>query len=272
MDTTYTSTFPCKVISSFYDNYYNIHKYDDIKKITFRIQNIDTEFDQEILNYFKLFQMIYSLPINASEAEYRNCFKLIYDKEVINLSLLTERMEAGICMFEWIDKYLLRFKEMESCESYFFFILLTIYLTKEYNYTCVPPVNLYEIYQTIKNDNSRKYFLYSYFNTLFVNNKKRNPNLKEEIINFLYSEKDKLIEKGIKSMFLFGSIYKNEYHSNSDIDLMVLLDDPISFKTIKESKKYISTIILNTFHRSCDIVEYNDFVESHDISNTYKIF
>ncbi len=46
-------TFPCKVISSFYDNYYNIHKYDDIKKITFRIQNIDTEFSQEILNYFK---------------------------------------------------------------------------------------------------------------------------------------------------------------------------------------------------------------------------
>lgn len=272
MDTTYTSTFPCKVISAFYDNYYNVHKYDDIKKITFRIQNIDTKFNQEILNYFKLFQMIYSLPINASASEYIQCFKLIYDKEIVHDSLLNDRMDLGICIFEWLDRYLIKFKEMESSESCFFFILLTIFLTKEYNYTCVPPVNLYEVYKTIKNANSRIYFLYSYFNTLFINNMKYNHNLKEEIINFLQSEKDKLVEKGIKSMFLFGSMCKNEYHRNSDVDLVVLFNDPISFKMIKDSKNYISTIILNTFHRSCDIVEYNDFIESHAITETYKIF
>ena len=130
MDTTYTSTFPCKVISSFYDNYYGVHKYDDIKKITFRIQNNDTNFNQEILNYFK----------------------------------------PGIRVFEWLDRYLIKFKEMASSESYLFFLLLTIYLTRQYNYPCVPPANLYEVYQTIKNVNSRIYFLYSYFNTLFINN------------------------------------------------------------------------------------------------------
>ena len=73
-------------------------------------------------------------------------------------------------------------------------------------------------------------------------------------------------------MFLFGSMYKNEYHKNSDVDLVVLFNNPISFKTINESKKYIASIILNAFHRSCDIVEYNDFIESHDITKTYKIF
>ena len=272
MDTTYTSTFPCKVISSFYDNYYNIHKYDDIKQITFRKQCIDTEFRQQIFNYFKLFQMIYSMPINSSISEYIQCYKMIYNTEIFNYSLLSQDFCLGVKLFEWIDRYWINFKNMESSESYFFFLILTLFLTKQYNYTCVPPVNLFETYQMIKHENSRKYFLYSYFNSLFINNKKNNLNLKEEIINFLHKEKERLIKKGINSIFIFGSIYKNEYHRNSDVDLVVMFKEPVSFKTIKECKKYISTLILNTFHRSCDIIEYNEFIESHDIKQTFKIF
>ncbi len=58
MDTTYKPSYTCKVISSFIDNYSHIHKYEMIKKVTLRKEEINSSEKEDIYKMFLFFNII----------------------------------------------------------------------------------------------------------------------------------------------------------------------------------------------------------------------
>ena len=83
MDTIYKASFAVKVISSFYDNKFKKHFYTEIKEITYRLGNISVSAwyrlgnisvsacKQEIYNIFKIFQIIFSVKLDAEYSVYK---------------------------------------------------------------------------------------------------------------------------------------------------------------------------------------------------------
>lgn len=60
MDTSYKFSYPCKTISNYYDNFYGVHRYDEIKAIAYRKREVN-KIDKVLFEYFQLFQITYSL-------------------------------------------------------------------------------------------------------------------------------------------------------------------------------------------------------------------
>ena len=81
IDTTYKPSYPCKVISSFYDNFFHIHIYELIKKITLRKEQINSRLKKKIQLYFCLFNLIFSLQIENFDCEYiKNFYEFLFKK------------------------------------------------------------------------------------------------------------------------------------------------------------------------------------------------
>lgn len=65
----YNISYPCKVISSFYDNYFGVHIYDLIKKITLRFSEPNSNEENEILKFFIFFQLFFAVHQNEVKKE-----------------------------------------------------------------------------------------------------------------------------------------------------------------------------------------------------------
>lgn len=65
----YNISYLCKVISSFYDNYFGVHKYDLIKKITLRFSEPNSNEENEILKFFIFFQLFFAVHQNEVKKE-----------------------------------------------------------------------------------------------------------------------------------------------------------------------------------------------------------
>lgn len=106
MNTTYKPTYPCKVISSFFDNYYNTHIYELIKMISFRKTKISSQLELEIFKYFKLFNSIFSIYYESNINEYIVSYKEIYGEDISERLrlILPNNNYTNIQLFEWIKK------------------------------------------------------------------------------------------------------------------------------------------------------------------------
>ena len=77
---------------------------------------------------------------------------------------------------------------------------------------------------------------------------------REEIIQFLKKYKEKNSKKyHIKSLGIFGSFAKNKANDNSDIDIVVKLDNQDLFNLIG-----IKQDLEERFHHQVDIVSYRE--------------
>ena len=75
----------------------------------------------------------------------------------------------------------------------------------------------------------------------------------ELLKNILFKHKSQLRECGVVSLKVFGSIARNEAHSESDVDLLVEFDDrPIGLLEFIALKQYLEKI---TQHK-IDLVTY----------------
>lgn len=69
------------------------------------------------------------------------------------------------------------------------------------------------------------------------------------IIKVIEEHKDKLSRLGVKKIGLFGSFLKRKMHKKSDIDLLVVFDEP-TFDKYMELKFMLEKL----FHRKVDLV------------------
>lgn len=66
---------------------------------------------------------------------------------------------------------------------------------------------------------------------------------REEVLQILRLHQDELQNLGVKSLELFGSVARNEAHSDSDVDLLAELSEPISLFKFIEAKLYIQDLL-----------------------------
>lgn len=270
MDTTYKPTYPCKVISAFFNNYYHQHRYDLIKQITYRKLEIKTDVEKEIYQYFKLFNLAFSIYFQSPIADYLLAYKEVYNENISDeaLAILPEMDFKDLVLFIWMNQLLTKIENFHKSEAYFMFLLLTILVNKQYGYSCIPPVDLFTVSNRMQKKEIREYFLFSYFNSLFYVERQE---LKSEFINFVLENKTDFNNLGIKELYLFGSVMKNEYHEFSDFDILVKYDD-IPFENMKNTEKKLSNILFDKFKRQVDIQEYKSFLEYHSLNEVEKIY
>jgi predicted nucleotidyltransferase len=77
----------------------------------------------------------------------------------------------------------------------------------------------------------------------------------EEVINFLREHRNLLREKyAIKEIALFGSFARNEQRDDSDIDLLIELQDNV--QNIHDLKEDLREYLVNSFERSVDLARF----------------
>ncbi len=77
-------------------------------------------------------------------------------------------------------------------------------------------------------------------------------NTQYEIMNFLQSNRNLLLEKyHVTKIGLFGSFARNEQKENSDVDLLIELEDGI--QNIYDLKDSLRQFLSSSFNRSVDI-------------------
>ncbi|MFM7363217.1 MAG: nucleotidyltransferase family protein [Cuspidothrix sp.] len=62
---------------------------------------------------------------------------------------------------------------------------------------------------------------------------------REEVLQILRTHQQELQNLGVKSLELFGSVARNEAHSDSDVDLLAELSESMSLFQFIEAKLYI---------------------------------
>ena len=77
---------------------------------------------------------------------------------------------------------------------------------------------------------------------------------KQQVIEILISNKDFLINIGVKELFLFGSYAKNEATENSDVDLLI---DFFSGKKTLKNIIEIGDFLENILGKKVDILTRN---------------
>lgn len=77
-------------------------------------------------------------------------------------------------------------------------------------------------------------------------------NSKNEIIDFLQKNKNYIFNTyHVTKIGLFGSFARDEQRSNSDVDLLIELED--GTKNIHDIKESLNSFLSNAFERSVDI-------------------
>ncbi len=77
-------------------------------------------------------------------------------------------------------------------------------------------------------------------------------NTQNEIINFLQNNRKLLLEKyHVTKIGLFGSFACNEQKENSDVDLLIELEDDV--QNVYDLKKSLKQFLSSSFNRSVDM-------------------
>lgn len=74
--------------------------------------------------------------------------------------------------------------------------------------------------------------------------------IKDQVLNLLHDHKNDLTQFHVKSIYLFGSVARNEEGPESDIDILVSFDCPATFDLYMDLKFYLEDI----FKRKIDLV------------------
>ena len=66
---------------------------------------------------------------------------------------------------------------------------------------------------------------------------------REEVLEILSTHQQELQNLGVRSFELFGSVARNEAHSDSDVDLLAELSESMSLFQFIEAKLYIQDLL-----------------------------
>jgi uncharacterized protein len=67
--------------------------------------------------------------------------------------------------------------------------------------------------------------------------------LRQDALKILANHQNTLMEFGVKSLILFGSVARDEARTDSDVDLLVEFDRPVGLFTFLRLKRYLEEIL-----------------------------
>lgn len=266
MDTTYKFSYPCKTISNFYDNFYMYNIYDEIKEVVYRKKQVLDVKSKEIFDYFLIFQLIYSLPINSTWEDYKNIYNRLFDTKISNdyektINQLQKDIYSGIFSFS-------KRKHNNLTETFLDYLYIQNLISNIAKHSVLLPANLISACNDIVDEQTGKYFVKGWFFMLY---KPKKRDLKDRIIAKYAEEKEVLLTEEVNEVFLFGSVLKNEYHDSSDIDIVIKFKEEIEVESVMNIKKKYFEFNLKEFNRRTDIQDFYDYVEVHNINECLKI-
>jgi hypothetical protein len=66
---------------------------------------------------------------------------------------------------------------------------------------------------------------------------------RDDVMRILRAHAAELVQRGVLSLLLFGSVARDEARPDSDVDLLVELDRPSSFDRFMELKLYLEDLL-----------------------------
>lgn len=265
MDTSYKFSYPCKTISNFYDNFYECHIYDEIKAITYRQKELN-ESNRDIYDYFQIFQIIYSLPIDSSWEMYKIKYRMIIEHDASN--------EYDEAVFKIVSNFydgvfeFARMKKGNLKEAFLVYLFIQNRLSVLTGYSVLVPANLKQECDAILDLKAGKYFLKGWFYMIY---EPRKMDLRDKIIEKYKEDKVHLLSNTVEEVYLFGSVFKNDYHELSDIDIVIKYKNKITLEEIIKTKQLYSEYNKLNFDRKTDIQDFNDYIQNHDIKDSIRL-
>lgn len=265
-----TVEYEYKMISSFFDNYKKIHIYDEIKEVVLGIKKAnEVKNGLEILKMHRFLILAIGSTINISIKSILNLFSFVFgNKALIRLKYCYGQRINRINLkhyttcFQLLD---LSKNEKELLSSYFLFVLAGILMNYHFNDYVVVPVYLFDNLEKIKDEQIKACFL----DGLIRNSLKKHKNdLKEKIFETYQKNALYFISNGIKNVWLFGSISKDQYNDFSDIDIVI---DCENNKNVPEALSLISKFNKEHFDRKSDVHFYEDFIEHNPTIKLLKL-
>ena len=256
-----TIEYEYKMISSFYDNWFKCHRYQEIKRIVigrFDYRNIsEGEFIYK-MHQFLLLMSTWSFDEIAMNVE--KTFNFIFEREMNyeSLLLLKSVLDKHESLFEKSFKFIeTSIDDKTSEEAFVFFCVAGKLINATFSDYVVLPVNLFEHIKQLSTDNNE--IRIAFYKGLIASSvKKHETSLKEEIKKIYSESKEIFVETNIQEIYLFGSIVDDTYCDTSDIDLIIKVKAEEDFE---ESRLFLKEFNKRYFDRRSDIQEYNAFME-----------
>lgn len=226
--------------------------------------------DHLIFKLYLLFNIIFSLPLESRIYDFFN----IFEKNGFIISTELKEFLNDVFGFPSLFGQLIKLvknivEEKEVYSSFFLFCLIGINLNKIYLKPCIPPVDLFERIRSILDDELKEIILRDIFDALFLDKKDK---LNQEVFDIFLKHRKKITLLGIKNIYLYGSILKDNYHKYSDVDLIIRFRSKTNLKKRSRAIGFIETLIFQNLKRDIDIVEFDVSKKLKIIDDAKQIF
>ena len=251
LETIPNISYPYKAIYAYFAYFKNIREYKKIKNAVLGINSYHNEYEK----YYRFYLIMSSFRKLEEYKDILPFFNIIFNHPVENkvLKLIDEYSHNRIPLF--YTKLLKSINDFDIDDGYFLYLICLKIINFSYESCLIIPNDILDILSWSEDINT----LSSFFNSYFLKQKRQK---RIDILNLLKNEYQKNIncfnKMGIAHIYLFGSIKDNEYHRESDIDLVV--DFKLAeHKTKLYAYEYIEKFNKEKFNRKTDIQEYKDF-------------
>lgn len=258
-------SYPYKVINSYFTNFFNLNEYNDIKNAVLGINDFLNKYHK----YYLFYQILFSFKDYHNYYEALPYFKLTFNIDIFKSEAI-KVIDAGIACENTLFGFISIFNKINYFskeEGFLLFIVMQMMINQHYNSLIILPHDLFKETRNIKYISTLAY----YANGILIKRVKRNErNLLNKIKDIYSQNLAYFYNMKIKSIYLFGSVKENEYHNESDIDMVVEFNNC----TYKEKVEVFDKIIIfnrNNFGRDTDLQEYNDFIEINPNIKLLKI-
>ncbi|MCI6156076.1 MAG: nucleotidyltransferase domain-containing protein [Bacilli bacterium] len=273
MIATLPISYPYKLIYSYFINYEGTKNYDSIKKIVLNIDEPKSSRDILIKNM----HIMILLAFNNKKLNVQGFISLI--GKIFNIPRLIKIR----CRLNILSE--LRSEELYlSCEnfikdfgiglsSFALFVIASKLIAEKEGFYFILPISYFAISKDIENEQIKKHYLMGVIENLRIKNKSdESQNLYDKIKDFYSQNQVNFYNDDIKHIYLFGSIAKNQYHKESDIDMVIEFSESTSHIKINEIMNMLKEQNSKQFGRNTDAYEYFEFINRNPNLSLKQLF
>ena len=266
--------------------------HDRYKQIVYEQSDYNTDLEIRIKHYYDAFTFLLNNKKTAVMASFLSTFHYVITNEELDKEkgirlaskyfYISDEDPLNKAIIFHIEFY----KELNYLKEYertLMSIMIFEYILVKNNIPLVHMVKKdvlrYIKYKDMYIEGNKRY-LYEFLRDLIIKNKYQEKsfykNLKElslyDIEKTILEEKDRLInEYKVESIMVFGSFYKGDYRIDSDIDLLVIMNEEMSYKEKLDKLNRLSEYLQKKFNRYVDLHEVFKELTDDFLKETNKI-
>lgn len=276
----------CKLIEKILRYYDMDFSHERFKAVIFSKDEFQTPLEEKIKNYYDAYMFLlmnHKSPFTTSFI--RKFYYIIFEKELeesvalkISSKYILLSGKERIMKATELHLYVYSLStELKEYERWLISLMFFNYILVKENIPCVYLIRKdLEKYEKYKNDEAMlktllyNVVLFSKFQKKSYTNKLKKLSLED--IEALFKEKQELIQEKykIEHAFLYGSFAKNTARIDSDIDLLVIFKEDITYQEKMQYKEELVKYLTKEFSRYVDIQEIFECISKELILEATK--